>query len=136
MKNSKNSRFILVKTIVLTLILILILKVTLACPSSLECSNFTNSKKILDCNYIETSNFLTYHEKQEILCEIWDQDYHYESYQNEPSEILEINFSLSQNKLTESRFILVGKILILVFFNYITISIIKLSVKTRWNVGY
>lgn len=46
----------------------------LACPSPLQCSNFTEPDKIEDCDYVIHQN-LNPEEEQQVLCILWDQTY-------------------------------------------------------------
>jgi hypothetical protein len=100
------------------LIKLLVLQLTAACPSPLQCANFTQPEKIQDCNYI-TSQGLSYTEQQDTLCLLWDQDYNFPVYQNPAYPQAQANFTFSPQDIETSRFILFFKIVIFFLFNYI-----------------
>ncbi|MGV8142259.1 MAG: hypothetical protein ACP5NS_01330 [Candidatus Pacearchaeota archaeon] len=99
----------------------LALQLVTACPSPLQCANFTQSDKIQDCNYV-TSSGLSYSEQQDSLCILWDQEYDFPPYQTIIYPQAQSNFYFSYSEIDTSRFILLFKILIFIFFNYAIFS--------------
>ena len=95
-----------------------------ACPSPLECANFTTSDKVQDCQYI-TSQGLP--EEQEVLCILWDQSYSFNGAWEPQNNQSNINFSIQTTEIEDTRFILAGKIIIFGFFNYFTFSVLTKS---------
>ena len=103
---------------------------TVACPSNLECGNFTESDKINDCHYI-TNGELSQTEEQQLICGLWDQSYYFEKYQTSTYE-LNTELALSQKTIDNSSYILAGKILAFGFLNYFLFSLTKSSVIVKW----
>ncbi|MBM3206850.1 MAG: hypothetical protein FJZ43_04500 [Candidatus Staskawiczbacteria bacterium] len=101
-------------------ILLFPLQVATACPNNLRCSNFTNSDKRADCNYIwsQTSG----PERREAVCILWNQEYRFEGQQNPNYPQAQANFAFSLSEIDVSRFILFFKVVILLLFNYILFS--------------
>ncbi len=96
----------------------------LACPSPLECANFTQSDKIADCNYVNSQG-LSYDDQQNVLCVLWDNDYSYTVYQQPIYAPLQPNLSLQANQISNTRFLLAGKITVFLIFNYFLFSLTK-----------
>jgi len=103
----------------------------LACPSSLECSNFTQSDKLADC-YFVTSQSLSYNEQQDVLCGLWDEDYGYSVYQPTLYPALQPSVSLQADPISNSRFLLAGKITVFLLFNYFLFSLTKSVYFKKW----
>jgi hypothetical protein len=101
-----------------------------ACPEDLVCSNFTASDKKSDCRYI-TNQGLSYSEEQEVLCILWDQSYDYPDY-NSPDYDYDLTLNLENNEISNSHFILAGKILVFGLINYFTLNLTKSSVVLKW----
>ena len=96
----------------------------LACPSPLECSNFTQSDKIADCNFVN-SQALSYEDQQNVLCGLWDEDYGYNVYQPTIYPPLQPAIALQANPISNTRFLLAGKITVFLLFNYFLFSLTK-----------
>ena len=96
----------------------------LACPSPLECANFTQSDKIADCNFV-SSQGLSYDDQQSVLCVLWDEDYSYTVYQSPNYAPLQPNLSLQASQISNTRFLLAGKITVFLLFNYFIFSLTK-----------
>lgn len=105
------------------LIKLLLLQVAAACPSPLQCVNFTAPDKINDCNYI-TSEPLSYGDQQDALCILWDQEYDFPLYQNPVYSQAQANFAFVYSEIDTSRFILLFKIVIFLMFNYALFSVL------------
>ncbi len=103
---------------------------TVACPSDLECANFTESAKINDCRYI-TNGDLSESEEEQLICGLWDQTYYYEKY-NPPEYEFNIDLALTYKEIDNSRFILAGKIFAFGFLNYFLFSLTKSTVIVKW----
>lgn len=119
--NSGGILFFLAGSLALT---ILGTGLALACPSPLECANFTQSDKIADCQFV-TSQSLTYGEQQDVLCGLWDEDYSYSVYQPSLYPPLQPNVSLQAELISNTRFLLAGKITVFLLFNYFLFSLTK-----------
>jgi hypothetical protein len=102
----------------------------LACPSYLECGNFTQTDKIADCNFIVSHGF-SHNEEQSALCVLWDEDYAYPEYQPVYQQ-LQPNVALQSNPISNSSFLLAGKIGVFLIFNYFLFSLTKSSFLKRW----
>ena len=121
--------------LVLSLLRILAIPAVAACPSYLECGNFTSNDKIQDCNYI-TSQGLNDSEEQEVLCILWDQGYSHEGYENPEYDPLEIDFSFDYREIDASSFILAFKIVLFLLFNYFVYCMLtKSSWMRKWFAG-
>ncbi|MEK6915976.1 MAG: hypothetical protein AABW89_05555 [Nanoarchaeota archaeon] len=101
---------------------LLLLQVATACPSNLQCTNFTESDKLRDCNYIWSQSSGT--ERQEALCILWDQGYDFLGYQNKHYPRAQANFTFHYKEIETSRFILFSKIIIFLIFNYLLFSVL------------
>ncbi|MEK6847117.1 MAG: hypothetical protein AABY16_03035 [Nanoarchaeota archaeon] len=96
----------------------------LACPSPLECANFTQSDKIADCNFVN-SQALSYEDQQNVLCGLWDEDYGYNVYQSTLYLPLQPSIALQADPISNTRFLLAGKITVFLLFNYFLFSLTK-----------
>ena len=103
-------------------ILLLLLQLTTACPRNLRCSNFTSMDKRSDCNYIwsRTSG----QERQQAICILWDQNYYFPEHNHTRYQDAQANFTFSPKEIEASRFILFGKVIIFLLFNYFLFSIL------------
>ncbi len=99
---------------------LLLLQIASACPSNLKCSNFTESSKKNDCNYIWSQ--ISGSERQEAICILWDQGYEFPRYNNPNYPRAQANFKFSIKDIETSRFILFSKIVLFILFNYILFS--------------
>lgn len=104
----------------------------LACPY-LQCSNFTDSTKKNDCRYV-TSQGLDNRTQQDILCSLWTESYNFDSWHPSNNQISPPDFSTQVNQIDNSRFILAGKIVVFLFFNYFIFSLTKLSFIRKWLI--
>jgi len=103
-----------------------------ACPSPLECANFTQSEKVSDCNYL-TSQSLSNQEEQEVLCILWDQNYASQSFTSPQYPPLNPDFTFNYNEIDTGSFILAFKILTFILFNYFVYSVLtKPSWVRKW----
>ena len=114
-----------------SLALVLYAGLGLACPSPLECANFTQTDKITDCNYA-LSQGLNYTEEQDVLCNLWDENYYQGDYQQQNYPALQPNLNLQANAVTDGRLVLAGKIILFLLFNYFLLSLTKSSVVKKW----
>ena len=96
----------------------------LACPSKLKCSNFTQADKRTDCNFV-MSQSLSSSEKQQVICGLWDESYEYETYKPSNHPPIKANFTLEAEPISNTRFLLAGKITVFLVFNYIIFSLTK-----------
>jgi hypothetical protein len=112
-----------------SLALFCIAEPVLACPS-LQCGNFTSDKKD-DCNYV-TSQALSKDDKQELLCILWEQSYEYEIWQPQLNDSIDTNLSVEAQEIDNSSFILLGKVVVFFFANYVIFSITKWFVLAKW----
>ena len=95
-----------------------------ACPSKLKCSNFTQMDKRADCQFV-MSQSLTQIEKQQVICGLWDESYEYETYQGYAYQQIEASLELEAEPISNSRFILAGKITVFLILNYVIFSLTK-----------
>lgn len=95
-----------------------------ACPSKLKCSNFTQIDKKNDCNFV-MSQSLSQSEKQEVICNLWDESYDYEVYQTPTLNQIQASLNLEAEPISNTRFILAGKIIVFLLLNYFLISLTK-----------
>lgn len=107
------------------LIELLLLQVATACPSNLQCGNFTRTDKRDDCNYL--SSQLSGNERKDAICILWDQDYDFPKYNNPVYQQAHANFTFSYKDINTSRFILFSKIMIFILFNYMLFSVLTKS---------
>ena len=110
--------------IAVSLALILSAGLALACPSPLECGNFTQSDKIADCNFV-TSQSLSYSEQQDVLCALWDNEYNYQVYQPTTYPPIQPTINLQANQISDTQFLLAGKITAFLLFNYFLFALTK-----------
>lgn len=103
----------------------------LACPSPLYCSNFTQQDKVQDCNYL-THQGLSHEEEQEVLCILWDQSYETSGLYQFNSSSTNQSVSLPYHEIDNGSFVLAGKVIMLVFINYLTFSFGKSSFLLKW----
>ena len=96
----------------------------LACPSKLKCSNFTQMDKRNDCNFV-MSQGLSQSEKQQVICGLWDEEYGYQIYQPSKHPPIQFNPVLEVNQVSNTRFLLAGKITAFLLFNYFLFSLTK-----------
>jgi hypothetical protein len=112
-----------------SLALFCIAEPVLACPS-LQCGNFTSDKKD-DCKYV-TSQALSEDDKQDLLCILWEQSYEYEAWQPQLNDSIDTNLFLESKQIDNSSFILLGKIVVFFFANYVIFSITKSTFLLKW----
>lgn len=98
-----------------------------ACPY-LECANFTGQKHE-DCSYIHSQGF-NKDEEQQLYCALWDLDYNWKSYQFPDYPPIEPDLGMDYDKIDTSRFILAGKIVLFLLFNYFLYCLLT---KTSWS---
>jgi hypothetical protein len=102
----------------------------LACPSYLQCANFTASDKKADCNYLIQG--LNEVDKQDVLCILWDQSYETNGLYSFNQSSINSTISLPYHEIENTDFILAGKIITLAFLNYIAFSFGKSSFLLKW----
>lgn len=95
-----------------------------ACPAKLKCSNFTQMDKRTDCQFI-MSQSLTQIEKQQVICGLWDESYEYAVYQPQSYQQMQADLTLDAPEISNSRFILAGKITVFLILNYAIFSLTK-----------
>lgn len=106
-----------------------------ACPSALRCSNFSDTTKRTDCNYIVSQGFPRA-EQQEIICTLWDGTYDYEAYQSPHYPALDTDLTLSYNEIDTSTFILASKVLALIGLSYCVYCVLtRPSFIRKWFVA-
>ena len=98
----------------------------LACPSYIQCGNFTQSTKVSDCNFVNSQS-MSFSEKQSVLCVLWDNDYTYLTYSGLSSQPFNPEVHLETPPLDNGRFIIAGKISLFIIFHYALISLTKLK---------
>jgi hypothetical protein len=101
----------------------------LACPSNLQCANFTASDKRADCNYLVQG--LNESDKQDVLCILWEQSYETSGLYSFNASSINATISLPYHEIDNGSFILAGKLLALTFVNYIVFSFGKSSLIMR-----
>lgn len=106
------------------------LEPALACPSPLECANFTVQDKVADCNYIAQQQ-ISYDDEQQVLCILWDQSYESSGLYSFNSSSVNATVSLPYRQIDDGSFILAGKIFTLAFVNYLAFSFGKSSLIMR-----
>ena len=95
-----------------------------ACPSHLMCSNFTQMDKRADCNFVNSQS-LTQTEKQQVICGLWDEEYGYPTYQPPNSSLIQANLTMQADQISNTRFLLAGKITVFLILNYFLFSLTK-----------
>lgn len=71
------------------------------------------------------SQSLTQSEKQQVICGLWDESYEYTTYQGSTYQHTQANLNLEAEPISNSRFILAGKITIFLVMNYFLFSLTK-----------
>lgn len=111
-------------------IFIFLIGLASACPE-LHCSNFTDSDRREDCNYV-IHNGLSDDEEQELLCILWENSYEFEPWQPTETVVVVPDFGVIPSNIDNSRFILAGKIFLFCLFNYFVFSLSKSSFIRKW----
>jgi len=96
----------------------------LACPSKLKCSNFTQMDKRADCQFV-MSQGLTQTEKQQVICGLWDEEYGYPTYHPSNSSLIQANLTIHADQISNTKFLLAGKITVFLILNYFLFSLTK-----------
>jgi hypothetical protein len=104
----------------------------LACPSYLQCANFTASDKKADCNYLIQG--LNEADRQDVLCILWNQGYETSGLYSFNQSSVNATISLPYHEIENTDLILVGKIITLAFLNYIAFSLGKSSFLLKWLI--
>lgn len=110
--------------IAISLALIFPAGLALACPAKLKCSNFTQMDKRADCNFV-ISQGLSQTEKQQVICGLWDEEYGYPIYQPPNSSLIQANLTMHTDQISNTRFLLAGKITVFLILNYFLFSLTK-----------
>lgn len=105
------------KVVLIFLFIFLLTPLGSACPSHLQCRNFTDTNKRADCNYAASQGF-SQSELQDILCTLWDYGYGYDSYHPPVYAPLDTNLTLTYEEIDTSSFHLAFKIILLFLFSY------------------
>lgn len=117
--------------IVATSLVLLCTESAVACPSFLQCANFTALDKRADCNYV-VGQHVSRNETQQVLCILWEQSYTSSGTYQPSSPRTNATVSLPYHAIDNGNFILASKILALTLVNYALVAFSKYSTVVRW----